>query len=341
MHDSFDRSEQPTRRRLQRAREHGQVARSGDLSSALCVLAIIAICGWWLPRLLERAVAMISDSLALSGGSLEVALADSAWWLIEMVAVAGGLLMLAAVAAGVLQVGGLCAPSVVAPDPGRLDPLKGFSRLFGGRGAMRAVLSASKVVLVPGAVSAVLIHHRLALLSLSEAPSSLEGLAALAPVALHAAGAGAAVLLALGSCDLAWQRHAWRADLKMTRREVMDERRELEGDAVLRNRRRSTLASWRDMGRLAGASIVVAGEEIAVAIAWRGATMTAPLVVGEARGTGAAAMVARAAASGVPVAQLPGLASSLFRSSPVGGGVPAPLHGEIAIALSSAGRSRG
>jgi flagellar biosynthetic protein FlhB len=149
---------------------------------------------------------------------------------------AGGVLLVA-VLANFVQVGAVFAPKRVRPDGGRLSPGAGLKRLFSLRSTIRVLLGLARIATVAVVVwlSAGSMWHR------------VLGTAALAPADL-AAEAGrlawtlglrlALALAVLGVLDLLYQRWQHRRDLRMTRREVLEDLRRMQGNPATTARRR-------------------------------------------------------------------------------------------------------
>jgi len=161
--------------------------------------------------------------------------------------IGGGLCVAAALlafAAGLVQTGPLLTAEPLKPDVSRLSPVEGLRRLPSRRTFVRGVLGACKLVvatlIVWGAVSAALGSLVAAPARSSEAIAAWGG-ALVVKIALAVAGG----LLVLAAIDLLYQRWQHRQDLKMTRREYLDDLRKMEGDPTIRRRRRKEMRARR------------------------------------------------------------------------------------------------
>ena len=145
------------------------------------------------------------------------------------------------------------------------------------------------------------------------------------------------VLLILALLDYAWQRHRHERDLRMTKQEVKDELRSMEGSPEVRRRQRQVqlqLATQRLRRDVPTADVVVTNPpHVAVAIAYEVETMLAPKVV--AKGAAEVALRKRqiAAEFDIPVVERPPLARALFDAVDVGAYVPERLYRAIAEIL--------
>jgi flagellar biosynthetic protein FlhB len=340
--DRESRTEEPTPRREEKAREEGQVARSAEIGSCAVLLAGTLVAASSGPGAMSRLRDAMSGSLAaiasddLTPASALSLLAGGG----RTVAAVALPIVLAAAAAGavaaVAQVGFGVYPKRIAPDPNRLSPAQGLQRIFSGRGVAELVKSLLKI----GLVSWVAWRAFLAL------QGQLPTLGLVSPRdILEAGGADATSLLlwicgalgAVAAADMLWQRRMHRQSLRMTRHEVREEQRQAEGDPKIRQRLRRAyrdLTGNRMLSEVAKASVVVTNPvHVAVALRYDPAEMGAPRVV--AKGTEARAerikQIARQ--NGVPIVERRALARALFRSVKVGAEIPAALYRAVAEIL--------
>jgi len=237
----------PTPLRLAEARRRGQVAHSADLASVLTVSAgvmLLGLVGW---RLIGALTAMTASLLDVrQGGGASLAQTREVLWaslgpVLGAVGLLLGGMVAVAVLASFIQVGPLAAGEQIRPDFSRLAPSEGIRRLLSLRTCVRASLAVAKVAVV-GAVGWAAIRSDLPrIVGASRlSPRQLAGEAGALAGALGlkiAAG-----LLVLGILDYLYQRWQLRRDLMMTRRELLADMRQMEGDPRMRARR-------KDLGR--------------------------------------------------------------------------------------------
>ena len=230
-----ERSEMPTPFRLAEARRRGHVARSGDLVSAAVLLGGLGALAGFGGGLLAALKGMTAEFLspALPGRGIAATLRPI------LKAVAPLLLAppAAAVLASLIQTGPLVSSDPVKPNIGRISPAAGLRRAFSRRSLARIVLALAKIATVvavcllaarplAGRIMRTAAHH----------PDELAGQAGWLTLGL--ALPVAAALLAVGIVDWLYQRWQYRQDLKITRRELTDDLRMMEGQAGLAGRRR-------------------------------------------------------------------------------------------------------
>jgi type III secretion system FlhB-like substrate exporter len=158
------------------------------------------------------------------------------------------------------------------------------------------------------------------------------------------------VLLALGALDLLVQQSARLRRLRMTRRELLDEQRELVGDPFMLAERRARALQQPDelltpqlyaakLAQLSAASLVLTGDGRALALYYAPERATAPVLWLKAEGAQALELVARAYALGVPLASDSLLADDLFRLAPMQA-IPGSAHARVAQLMAAEGGAR-
>jgi flagellar biosynthetic protein FlhB len=262
--EAEDRTQGPSKQRLLQAREHGQVAHSPELTAAVALLAATVVLGCWGDDLAAALIKLVREHLVrpprLAAEPSEVVarlrhLAFVVAWPLGAIVVG---VTVAAVAAHQLQVGGLWAPRLLAPDPARLLPLgrgPGLAARWarGGWGLLKTAL----IVAVAAA-------------ALRSGVPQWQRLGGLQPRALATASAAAlrqftfivaAATLALGLLDFSFQYRRWMTMLRMTPEEHREDLRAMEGDPALRAQRRQIARTWRaDLSEvLTGATLVLTG----------------------------------------------------------------------------------
>jgi flagellar biosynthetic protein FlhB len=261
---SEDRTQAPSRRRLQQARERGQAAHSPELTGAAGLLAAgVALWAWGdaltaallaLVRApLLGAVPVTADATQLVARLRELA-AGVAWPLLLVV----GAFAAAALAMHQAQVLGLWAPALLAPDLTRLwKPSQGPDMLARGTGGLWTLVKTAIIAVV----AAWVIYADWATLQRLGALDASSLTIATAAALRHLVLTLAAATLGLGLLDLALQHQRFQVMLRLTPEEQREDFRSTEGDPALRARRRRLAQTWRgDSPELvAGASLVLTG----------------------------------------------------------------------------------
>lgn len=339
----LEKTEVATPRRREEARNEGNVVRSMDLSAAATLLAGIILLKLFGFRLTETLSGMTRWFLSGDPATNPTRLED----LSGVLALGGGalgrcalpmILGLACVAllVTVAQVGFLVTGTPLAPRLSRLSPLRGIKNLVSMRAGMRLGMSLAKVGVI-GLVASVLIMMELDdILTLGQIDAR-SGLGLAVSIIFWFAVKLALVLLVLGLLDYAYQRWQRERDLRMTRIEVKDEMKRMEGDPLVKQRRTRVarqLALQRISHDVPTADVVVTNPtHFAVALRYVSEKMTSPRVV--AKGADFMAMRIRqvAAQHGVPTVERKELARALYRNVEVGQEVPPEHYNAVAEIL--------
>ena len=332
----MSRSEPATPRRRREARLRGEVATSPDLTgaAALCAgLAALAATGEAAARTL--AVGLRHGLAVAADGTVPpwTAVLRCLYLIARSAGPPCTAAALGAAIAGGLQTGGLFSLAAVRPRAERLDPARGLRRLASVRRAADVGLAAMKAAFLAWA-GWELLRRAAPLVSTSPALAARGLLPALAGFALHTAFALCAVLALFGALDLAMARGHHERALRMTRDEVLRERRDEEGDPRHRGERRRlhrAIAS-ADPVRLA-TCVVVNPSHVAVALRHDRGSDDPPVVLAKGRGPLAARLRAEARRAGVPMVRDVALARALDRLAEVGEAIPEELYQAAAAVL--------
>jgi len=343
MSDDFqDKTEQPTPKRRGEAREKGQVARSRDLSGAVVLLTGLLSLMIWGPVLARKMMEMLRISL----GQIRAGLVDpnqmSALF-ISFGLTLGGLLTpifftlsAAAVLGTYAQVGKVFSTTPITPDFGRLQLFKGFQRLFSPNTFVELAKSLAKIALI-GLVAYYSVKRELPdLLPLLDQEVGQVVLALIA-TSFRVSTRIVLSLLVLGALDYLYQRYQFEKNLKMTKQEVKDEMRQVDGDPKVKARIKSLMrqmATKRMIAEVPKADVVITNPtHYAVALKYDSAEMIAPQVVAKGRGFIALKIIAVAEEAGVPRVENRSLARSLYRLVEVGKSIPTSLYRAVAEVL--------
>lgn len=345
-----DKTEAPTPRRIADARQDGKVAKSQDVNTALMLAGALLVLSFWAPHLLRQLVAITQEFHGHAGRYDFTPATVYAHFLsgtkLLVITLLPLLLPLVALAlfANLVQVGFLFSPKALAPKLDKLNPLSGLKRLVSWRGAVELVKSVFKILCV-GLVGALTIRERFAeLASLSGAtPGAL--IQAVSETTLLLGFRVAVLLAVLAVADYVFQRWQHQRSLRMTKKEVLDERRMAEGDPHVMARIRGLMreASRRRMfADVPQADVVVTNPvHVAVALRYDAAQGDAPIVLAKGMRRIAEKIKAIAKENGVPIVENPPLARRLYRLADVGQAIPSALYRAVAEVLAFVYHLRG
>ncbi len=340
--DTGDKTEAPTARRLQEARDKGQVAKSMDLTAALCLLAALFTLNILIDDMIKLIMELFDwafelDRVAVTGKlAFEQGGAMVIKYLVRILGPIFLFLFLASYLANLFQVGFMITSKPITPSFEKLSPLSGIKRLFSAQSAVKAALSLAKVCII-GSVAGITITNSMEKIVSLSTLSFIDILVAGGEMTFILGIRMATVLLILALMDYGYQKYKHYNDLKMTKEEVKEEMKRMEGDPIMKQRRRSVarqLASQRTAQAVPKADVIVTNPtELALALKYDPETMPSPKLV--AKGSGYMAQRIRRIAldSGVPIVERKPLARALFKSCEVGDYVPPELYKAVAEVL--------
>jgi len=344
-----ERTEPASPRRREEARERGQVVRSADLSSAVILLAaVVALQVLGRPMIggIFASASSVLEGLALVDGDPSAlrtqfggAFASVLLGFLPFV----GIVLAAALAANLAQVGFLFTARPLTPDLERINPVSGLGRILSARGLVRLAGGLLKLSIVGLVVFWTLWAERVRLVELSgRGFEQIPGVAVDLMLVLSLRAATALLVLAI--FDYSFQRWQHERDLRMSKQEVREELRRYEGDPRIRERRRAIqqqLALQRMLLGVPQATVVITNPtHLAVAVRYE-KSMEAPLVVAKGAEQLARRIRETALDHAVPVVERKDLARALYKSVEVGQSIPPGLYQAVAEILAYVYRLKG
>jgi len=338
-----DKTEAPTPRRRQEAHEEGNIARSPDLTAAALVVGAMVLLSWYGPGLVG-ALRNVTQEL-LGRESLSSFQNDDTFTrlLRAVFQVAGAMapmligVAVLAIVVNIMQVGFALHPKRLQPNLGALNPFKGFGRIFGkGKGPVQFGLNLAKLVALSAAAWSA-VRDRMAQIIYVQQLEFIQ-IFGLAAQMIYSIGIRIGiVLLVIALVEYVYQRWRIEQQLKMTKQEVKDEMRRMEGDPQIKQRRRQIAmhaARERMKKDVPTADVVVTNPtEFAVALKYDQGTMHAPRVVAKGQGLLAQRIREIAIAHGVPILERKPLARALFKLCEVGQEIPEDFYSAVAEIL--------
>ncbi len=338
----LEKTESPSQRRLDQAREEGQVARSRELSTFAVLMAGGA--GVWLmgSSLMQNLISLIHEGLKLDTGLAfhseqllprlhELSMATLMAFLPLL-----GLLLLVAAFSPLLLNGWLFSLKPLQPNFSKLNPINGIGRMFSTNSLMELVKAVAKALVVGGIGALVIWHNRNGVLELVSEPvtRAIPHLGSLVWGSFAAIMGGMLLIVAV---DVPFQLWETNKKLKMTKEEVRQEAKETEGDPQVKARIRSMqreMARRRMMSEIPKADVVVTNPtHYSVALKYSENKMGAPVVVAKGSHLMAAKIKEIAKANNVPILEAPPLARALHKHCDLGQSIPEALYSAVAEVL--------
>jgi len=344
-----ERTEQPTPKRLQKARDKGQVPQSQELTSIVTLLVLVAMVALLGPSLMQWFTLEIKQGMSCENSVF----ADSRSFLnfasrktVDFVITISPIL--AAVFAGAvlsgIAVGGLnFAPEAISLKFGMLNPVSGLAKLVNARSMVKLLVSILKLFFISLIVWFYL-QNKLDMLATLRWAWSAQILAVIANIILGLLIRVGIALLVIGIADVLYQKWKYIQELKMTKQEVKQEIRDREGAPEVKRRVRKIqfeMAAKRMLQEVPKASVVLVNPtHIAVALRYEAKTMEAPVMVAKGADHLAEKIIKIARAYGVPVIRKPELARTIYSTVKLGESIQETLYAAVAEVLAMIYRLR-
>ena len=337
----LEKTEPASSRRLEKAREEGQVPRSREIGAFL-ILLVSASAFWFVgPWMMQRTTTIVRRGLTLDPTMardpqfMTLRLADLSLDALLSFSPLLLALVIAALASPFLLGSWNFSAKAITPDFARLDPLKGLARLVSWSGLVELVKAVVKALLVGGVALWVLWNQRGDIFALF-GQSVEAGLTSAGHLVSYSFLMIVMTMLLIVAIDVPFQLWQYHDKLKMSKDEVKQEGKEMEGSPEVKGRIRQLqreAARKRMMGAVPTADVIVTNPtHFAVALAYKSG-MGAPKVL--AKGMGDIALKIReiGAQHGVPMLEAPPLARALYRHVELNREIPAALYAAVAEVL--------
>lgn len=340
--EAGDKTEAATPKRLQKAREDGQVALSRELvgwsglaAGTLAVMIVLPTMGFDLMRAMRGAL----ESAHAIG--MAEAMTGLFWRALLVVAPVAAAVMVGALAATMVQTGGLVSAKSMMPRLSKISPWAGLKRLVAPEALAEFLRTLVKLCIVGAALWHVGSDLSALQAALHQPPAALPSVAGAMALRLMAAALAAFAGVAL--LDLLWVRFRHGQRLRMSRQDLREEAKEADGDPMLKARRRQmrqVRGRRRMMSAVPNAAVVITNPtHYAVALSYGGGE-AAPKVVAKGVDAMAARIRETATKAGVPLVANPPLARALWRLE-VDAEIPAEHYQAVAEIIAYVWRQNG
>ncbi len=337
-----EKSEKATPRKLKKARDRGQVARSMEINSVVIVSFGFLTLYFFGPSIFDKISGLLRYSLseapniAIIPSSFHHIFSDR---LMDFGMIVGPVLLIVAVFAyfiNVVQIGFLVSIKSIEPKFDKLDIIKGLGRLVSKKSLVQLIRDIFKTILIAIIAYQTISSWMPEILTMGDIDAAQFG-AKLGRLALLIAIKISVVLFFLALFDLAFQRYDFATKQKMTKQEIKEEMKDTDGNPVLKSRIKRVqreMAQRRMMSEIPEADVVVTNPtKIAVALKYGVDSMPAPMVVAKGQRLIAKKIKQIAIENDIPIVENKPLARSLFKIVEVGSFVPAELYRAVAEVL--------
>ena len=338
-----DKSEEPTPHRLREAREKGQVAKSKEITVAVVLLLTYYSFRMFGPFMWQNLAELYRVIFNLIPEATNFDLAFAGYILVlgvRAMALAAipimGVAFLASFLAEVMQTGFVFSLDPLSPKIEKLNPLEGFKRMFSLQGFVELIKSLLKIVIV-FYIAWYAAKDDLPYIIVLIESTPWDAIVIGGEIAYKIAMRVGTFYIAIAILDYLYRRWEYMRNLKMTRQEVKEEYKRLEGDPMVKQRMRDLqrqVAQQRMMASVPKADVVVTNPtHVAVALNYKTKQMKAPLVLAKGLRKAAEAIKKIAEEHEVPIVENEPLARSIYRTTDVGEEVPRELYQAVAEVL--------
>lgn len=341
--DQESKTEQPSQKRLDEAREKGNLANSKELGNFFMLLVLAVTISWFIPPILRNCAHLLTpflsdaDSLAADQkglGLILYKLAFSGFAIISLPLLAS---IVSAIATSFLQHGFVLSAEQMMPKLSKISPIAGFGRIFSLRALIDFAKNITKVVAV-GIVAFLSIYPELTHIRQLPDESTENMLLFLWMIAKRMTIGVVIAMFFIALFDIIFQRFQHMKSLRMSKQELKDEYKQSEGDPMVKQRLRRLRmerARNRMMSAVPKADVVITNPtHFAVALQYDTKIMTAPTVVAKGQDLIALKIREIAEENDVPVIENPPLARALFASTDLDKEIPVAHYEAVAKIIS-------
>lgn len=338
----LEKTEQASPKRLEKAREEGDVPRSRELAAC----AVLFAAGLSLMMMQQPLNTALKDSMrsglqfdrtvAFDPAVLLMRVSHTVFDLLMVFAPFALVLLAVAVASPILVGGWVFSNKVFVPQFNRLNPLQGISNMFSKNAVVELIKSVVKAIVVSGVAYWVVSSDLQPIMSLSNMPLE-AGIGEVSNLMLSGFLTIVAALIVIAAIDVPYQLYHYAEKHKMTKEEIKQESKEAEGNPEIKGKIRQQqreMARRRMMSKIPTADVVITNPtHYAVAVKYQDEGMNAPIVV--AKGADAVALKIREIAKEHKIVTLesPKLARALYAHTELDQEIPEALYAAVAEVL--------
>ncbi|AOM83171.1 flagellar biosynthesis protein FlhB [Salisediminibacterium beveridgei] len=337
-----EKTEKATPKKRRESRNKGQVAKSTDVNTAFILMFVFLMFFFAGPLVIEQMTAIVRFSMTeyLVMDVTPEAMQPLFTEYIFQAAVAVAPIMLASVIAGVfanyVQVGVLFAPEAIKFKLEKINPLKGFKRIFSIRALVEFLKSMMKIVLVGGVTGIVIWIYMDELLRIGLYDVE-DGAVLIGTLIVFMGLAVGFLLVFLAILDYMYQKYDFEKNIRMSKQDVKDEYKKTEGDPLIKSKikeKQRQMAMSRMMQEVPKADVVITNPtHYAIALKYDENAMEAPVIVAKGVDYVALKLINIAKNNEVLTVENRPLARSLYAEAEIGDQVPEDLFKAVAEVL--------
>ncbi len=339
--DSGEKTEEPTPNKLREARKKGQIAKSKDLTAALVIigafysLKMSALHIWdEMSLMMHRTYELIPSELTstIAGHVLN----DMIWVFLKAVLPIFLANFLIAVIAEMFQTGFVFSLEPLSPDLNKLNILEGVKKLFSMKQVVELMKSLIKMAIVTSLIVSA-IKNEFIFVLISQQVTLWQNMVFVGNLIFKIILRIGMFYIIIGLLDYMYQRYEYVKGLRMSKKEIKDEYKRLEGDPTVKQRQKDAarqMSQGRQTGAVPGADVVVTNPtHYAIAIAYKPQEMKAPKIIAKGENLFALNIKKIAEENQIPIIENKPLAQALFRSTNIDQEIPPQYYKAVAEIL--------
>ncbi len=337
-----DKTEDPTPKKLEDARKKGQIAKSQDLNSALQLFIFTLVASSLGNNIYNQIYSFLKSgfrvdyNMSFSQNNVNVFLRSNIVSFLKMILPVFGILFLAALVINLSQTKFNYSLHPIKPDFKKLNPIEGFKKIFSKKTLFGLAKNLGKLALITY-ISYSFIKDNISEIQGIALTSVYNFYTYLSELLGGFISKVATILVIIGIIDFVYQKYDFKKSLKMTKHEVKEEYKEVEGDPIIKSQRKQKqkqLAMNRMMNDVEKSDVVVVNPtHISVAIRYNEEEESAPRILAKGADNIAFKIRTLAKENDIPIVENKPLARILYKKVKVGQEVPVEYYGALAEIL--------
>ncbi|MDQ0217060.1 flagellar biosynthesis protein FlhB [Peribacillus cavernae] len=347
---SGEKTEKATPKKRQDARKKGQAAKSQDVNTAVVLLAVFMLFIVAGPFMKETIIGLFTESFqesmltTLTEENVQSIFMKMLKESAIILAPVFGVALLAGIAANFMQIGFMFSTEAIQFKLEKIDPIKGFKRIFSLRAIVELLKSILKIALV-GLVAFFVIWQRMDDIMTLSQTSAAAAMAVLADITVDVGLYASAVLLFLALLDFLYQKYDFEKTIRMSKQDIKDEYKNIEGDPLIKSKikqKQREMAMQRMMQEVPRADVVITNPtHYAIALKYDEQKLDAPYVI--AKGVDFVAQKIKYVAKENDIVMMENrqLARALYGQTEIGQAIPEEFFKAVAEILAFVYKTKG
>lgn len=329
--DEASKTEEPSERKISKAKEEGDIAISQDVKSFIMLIGALFVVWLFIP-IMSRWMASIGASFIEKSTDISIdqknflnVFKSGIWGFFKVMFIPFGIFMVLGIIASLSQTGFIYAPKKLEPKWDKLNIFAALPKFINKQKIVESIKGIIKIIIVSSIVYYVLKSYvpKVELLPAMSSVGILEFIHRLVVLLIFTV---TIAVLVIAAADYAWQKYTHLQKLRMTKQEVKEEYKQMEGDPLVKSKIRqirSERARQRMMENVPKSDVVIVNPtHYAVALSYKMDEMPAPIVTAKGVDNAALRIKAVAEENDVPIIENPPLARALFASTQIDQTIP-------------------